>query len=171
MGLNVSIDNWEEEFADFRFSVEDIDMEEVKQEAVKKTAHDLAEMVRLQAKEADEFTTPGINSIYSRGKGPSMATKDAWNVEPRGPNEYIVKPHPSVEQRAYVLNYGYPGRIYPNNADALRFTVDGVPVFAEWVEGPEASHYWQAAMRAIESGNKMVENGEIALREEIEEAF
>jgi hypothetical protein len=141
----------------------DISMEEVKRRTLKRAADELAEMVAVAVRSEDDITSPGLNSKYGRGPGPSMATKSAWVVERKG-NSYTVSPHPLVEQRAVVLNYGYPGKIRPKNADFLKFTVKGVPepIYAKEVDGPDETGYWQAAMTNFEKSGRLEE---IALEE------
>lgn len=161
----------EEDLDDLLMSVEAVDMESVKEETLRRVAAEMADMVRQAVIEEPDIQSPALNSPYERGEGPSMATKDAWMVEKRGSNRYTVTPHPLVEQRATVLNFGYPGKIRPTNADYLRFTVNGVPIFRKEVEGPDETGYWQAAFQRLESSDKLEEIAREELSEELEEKF
>ena len=171
MPIDYGIFEIREDLENFALSVQAVDMESVKEETLKRVASEMAEMVRQAVIAEPSITTPALNSPYERGPGPSMATKDAWQVTKAGGNRYTVSPHPSVRQRAIVLNFGYPGMIRPTNADYLRFTVDGVPVFRKEVPGPDETGYWQAAFQRMESSDKLEQIAQEELDEELEEKF
>lgn len=162
----------EEQLGSFKVSLESIDMESVKKRTAKAFAEEMAEQVRLAVVAEDDISSPArLQSQYEHGPGPSMARRAAWNVSKSGANSYTVTPHPSVRKRAEVLNYGVSGKIYPKDADALRFTIDGVPVYRPYVEGPDQTNYWSAAMRNMEASGEVEKIAEYELRAEIEESF
>lgn len=146
-------------------------MESVKENTAKRTADAMAEIVRQAVVAEDDITSPAMSSKYSRGDGPPMATGAAWLTEKVGPNRYIVTPHPEVRQRAIVLNFGYPGRITPNNSPVLSFTINGVPVAFESVKGPDATGYWQAAYQRMQQSDKLRRIANDELEGEIEDIF
>jgi len=157
--------NIEHNFGRLSESLE-IDMEKVERNTLKRSADALAEMVRQAVVDEDSISSPAnLLSEYEGGPGPSMSRRKAWVVQ-RIRNKWVVRPHPQVEQRATVLNYGYPGRITPNNADALRFTINGVPVYRDSVEGPERTRYWQAAVRRFRQSGELERIAQAELREE-----
>jgi hypothetical protein len=161
----------EQDLEEFKFKIEAIDMESVKEETLRRVAEEMSEFVREAVIAEPDITSPALNSPYERGPGPSMATRDAWMVEKRGADRYIVSPHPKVRQRAVVLNFGYPGTIKPKNSDYLRFMVDGVPIFRKEVEGPDETGYWQAAYNRMEQSGRLAEIAQEELEEEIEDTF
>lgn len=161
LGLEQGID-------DFASSIDSINVDKIEKKTLKKAAHELSEMVRQAVVAEDDITSPAMNGPYERGPGPSMATGDAWLVKESG-DSYTVEPHPQVEQRAVVLNYGYPGEITPNNSEVLKFEVNGVPVFADSVSGPDYTGYWQAAMRRFRNSGKLKRIAESELEKEFEE--
>lgn len=174
MTLELSLGNLSEEIEEFGINLSRIDVENVKKETLARTARDLAEIVAMQVVQNTEINAPADTGPHESGPGPSMADgtrKGAWIVKRDGRSEYTVRPHPLVRKRAIVLNYGYPGEITPDNSDYLRFTVDGVPQFRKSVPGPDAANYWQAAMNELNSKDKLVKNGEIELRDEVERQF
>jgi len=171
MPIDYGIFEIEKDLENFLFSVEAVDMESVKERTLKRVAAEMADIVRQTVIAEPKITTPALNSPYERGPGPSMATMDAWQVSKSGANRYIVSPHPLVRQRAVVLNFGYPGMIRPTNADYLRFTVDGVPVFRKEVPGPDETGYWSAAFQRMESSDKLEEIAQDELNKELEEKF
>lgn len=151
-------------------SLEAVDMEKVERETLKRAAHTMSEMVRQAVIAEDDINAPAISGPYQRGGGPTMAQRAAWKVVEDG-NSYRVIPDPRIEQRAIVLNYGYDGRIYPDGDGPLRFYVDGAPVFAEWVEGPDYTGYWQAAMRRFRNSDRLRQMAADELQKEIDEKF
>lgn len=158
--------NIEHNFEDLRHRLDDIDMENVERMTLKRSANALAEMVREAIVAEDDITSPAdLNSIYEGGDGYPLSQRKAWVVE-KSRGSWTVRPHPQVEQRATVLNYGYPGRITPNNADALRFTINGVPIYRDWVEGPDETGYWQAALRRFRKSGELERIAQAELREE-----
>lgn len=171
MPIEFDVQQIQAQISDFEFKLDRVDMESVKEKTMKRTADAMAEMVRQAVVAEDDITSPAMNSKYSRGSGPPMATSKAWLTEKVGPNRYIVTPHPEVRQRAIVLNFGYPGRITPNTADALRFTIDGVPVYAKSVKGPDPTGYWQAAYQRMQSSDKLKRIANEELEKEIDEVF
>lgn len=173
MPIDLNVSNIQHEISDFAFKLEKIDMESVKKSTAKRTAEAMSEMVRQAVVAEGDIQSPPIggNSPYTRGDGPSMSTGAAWLVEQVGSDKYVVTPHPEVRQRAIVLNYGYPGRITPNSAEALRFTIKGVPVFATSVKGPDPTGYWQAAYRRMQSSDKLERIANDELEKEIDEVF
>jgi len=154
---------------DFLLEIQAIDVEKVEENTVRRAAVEMSDMVRQAVIAEPEITTPAMNSVFERGDGPSMATEDAWIVSKTGTSRYSVKPHPKVKQRAYVLNFGYPGKITPTNAEALRFTIDGIPVFRTEVQGPDATHYWAKAVQRMKNSDKLQKIGSEELQEEVEE--
>lgn len=172
--LDLSMKNLEDDIEDFQMKLERVDLEKVEKLTLSRTARDLAEMVAMQVVQSSKINSPADTGPYESGSGPSMSDgsrKGAWMVKRDGRSNYTIKPHPLVRQRAIVLNYGYPGEITPTSADYMRFTVDGVPRFRKSVPGPEAAGYWEAAMNQLRSSGKLEKNGEIELRNEMEEHF
>lgn len=151
-------------------SIEAIDMEKVERETLKRAANTMSEMVRQAVIAEDNINAPAISGPYQRGEGPTMAQRAAWKVVEDG-NSYRVRPDPRVEQRAIVLNYGHPGRIYPDGDGPLRFYVDGAPVFAESVEAPDYTGYWQAAMRRFRNSDRLRQMAADELQKEIDDKF
>lgn len=169
MANSFKVRNIQSDLFDLSSSLEAVDMESVKIETIRRSAHAMAEMVRQAVVAEDKIKAPAnFHSEYDGGPGPSMAHRNAWNVIKTG-NTYEVRPHPEVKQRAIVLNYGYPGEITPNTADVLKFNINGVPVFAESVSGPEYTGYWQAAERRFRASGKLERIAAAELREEFEE--
>ncbi len=169
MGLELNIGQFSKDLEDFQVTLEAIDMESVKERTVKRAAQEMSKMVRQAIKAEPEITSPAVNGPYERGKGPSMVQENAWLVEKDGANSYTVRPRPEVRQRAVVLNYGYPGEITPTNGEFLKFTVEGQPVWARSVEGPDYTGYWQAAIRRMRNSGKLEEIAAEELNEEFEE--
>lgn len=172
----ISIEEFEEDLIEFNSSIEDISMEEVKREAARRTANELVEFIKVAIKLEDDITSPSTNSRYESGdgragKGPPLSTNAAWKVDQVGDNEFRVSPHDDAEQRVMVLNYGYPGRIYPDQKEALRFFIDGDEVFADSVEGPDPTLFWERAVKELNARNEFIKQGELVLEEEIEESF
>lgn len=162
----------EQDLDEFNLRLEAIDMDSVKRKTLKRTANAMAELVRQAVVAEDDIQSPaGLLSPYESGPGAHMATLDAWHVHEKSSGQWVVEPKPQVRQRATVLNFGYPGMITPNNADALRFTVNGVPVFRESVQGPDRTGYWQAAFRRMEKSDKLRQIANEELDEEITEVF
>lgn len=161
----------QEDLGSFNLSLESIDMESVKKRTAKAFAKEMSEQVRLAIRAEDDITSPGMNSKYSRGPGPSLITGDAWKVTPDGNNKYILTPHPKVEKRATVLNYGYPGLITPDGDRPFQIMINGHPIYRWAVKGPDKTNYWRAAMRNLEASGEAKRIAEYELRAEIEEAF
>lgn len=170
MTIDIRIPGFEAQLEGLEARFDAVDEEELTRETARRIANEAAEMVRTAVIAEDDIITPAMNSPYDRGPGPSMANPNAWVVKPSGKNRFIMSPHELVEQRAYVLNYGYPGKITPNTADYLRFYVEGEPVFRKEVEGPDPTGYWEAAFRRLESSNKPKQIMEDVLDEELDEA-
>ena len=160
-----------DDLEDFQMSLQAINMESVKEQTLRRVAQEMAEAVRQAVVAEDDITSPAMNGPNERGKGPSMATGDAWLVEKEGSNSYTVQPHPQVRQKTVVLNFGYPGEITPKNGEFLKFTIEGEPVWARSVEGPESTGYWQAAYQQMEKSGRLREIAEQELEEEFEEKF
>lgn len=152
---------------DLVFDIETLDMDKVKKETLRGIASVAASFVREAVVASPEINAPATEGPYESGPGPSMASKEAWVVDEISDSHFQVRPHPLVRQRAIVLNDGYSGRIEPKQADALRFTVNGVPRFAAWVEGPDAAGYWEAAFRRLEHSGEFERIGMRELRKEI----
>lgn len=169
MGIKLSIGEFSDDLDDFQASLEAIDMESVKERTVKRAAEELAGMVRQAVFESSIKSPASKISPYESGDGPPLATRDAWIVTKEGSSSYSVRPHPKVRQRAVVLNFGYPGKITPKNGEFLKFTVEGEPVWAREVDGPEATGYWQAAIQNMRSSGKLEDIAEEELQKEFEE--
>lgn len=151
---------------------EAIDMDRVMREGIEQTADDMAETVRLQVSNHPDIKSPAdLISPYEGGDGPPMARKQAWNVKQQGPSTFIVEPDPRVRQRAIILEYGTRDPIKARSADAMKFTVNGVPMFREEVSGIEARGYWQAAMQQIRSEKQFTQNLEDEWADELERYF
>lgn len=155
---------------DLRFSIEAIDMENVKKETLKSIGTIMSKRVADAVEDSPHIQT-GNKGPYESGRGPSMGTKDAWVVKSGGKNRYTLTPHPLVAQRAYVLNEGWPGGMEPNNAEAMKFTVNGVPMFREHVDGPIAAGYWEAAFDQMEKSGQFERVARNTLEREIGEQF
>lgn len=181
--MRFSISNIRRQLKDFRDNTEDVDTEDVKQRTLKRVAKEMNEMVRLALQAEDDITTPSINSKYGQGapgaskkggqgrsKGYSMSDPRAWEVSQEG-DAYVLRPQPRVQQRAVVLNYGIPGRITPNNSEYLFFWVDGVPVLKKSVDGPDPTHYWQAAWDMLQNSGRIDEIASEELEIEFEKSF
>lgn len=166
MGIEYSGIEIIDDLEELKFSLDSIDMEKVKRETVRISADKMSEKVR-DAVIQDPTINTGGSGPYESGPGPSMGTKDAWEVISRGNSSFIVKPHPEVEQRAIVLNDGYPGKIEPTGDSPLRFTVYGTPMFAESVDGPEARNFWRAAFQKMQQNNEVEKIGKNQLQIEI----
>lgn len=167
MPIDYSILQVERELDEFQFSLEQIDMEEVKEDTLRSVAMVLQSYV-IQQLRAESKITKGSESEYEEGPGPSMFSRDAWLIQKDSDSRYRLRPHPQVEQRAFVLNRGW-GEITPNSADYMRFTVDGVPVYRESVPGPDRTQYWQQAFRKLEESGEFERVASNRLQREIEE--
>lgn len=149
-------------------------MESVKRRTMKRTAEAAAEMVRQAVVAEDDIKSPAsLLSEYDSGPGPSLSWSAAWQVDPVGNDRFVLNPHPKVRQRAIVLNFGYSGDITPNQADVLKFNVNGVPMYRESVSGPDATGYWQAAFQRMRSSDKLerIATGELQREIEVNEVF
>jgi len=166
-----SVLNIENDLEKLQLSVEAIDMEAVKERTLKRIATEMSEMVRQAVVAEPKITSPALNSPYTRGPGPSMATRDAWVVKKDGNDRYTVSPHPKVRQRAGVLNFGYPGTITADDGGYLKFTIDGVPTYRKEVEGPDETGYWQAAYQKINQSDKLRRIANEELEDEVEDKF
>jgi len=169
MALEMNIGQFSDDLEDFQITLEAIDMESVKENTVRRAAQEMAGMVRQAVFESSIKSPASKISPYESGDGPAMATSDAWLVEKDGPSSYTVRPHPQVRQRAVVLNFGYPGEITPKNGEFLKFTVEGQPVWARSVDGPDATGYWQAAIQKMRNSGKLEEIAAEELNKEFEE--
>lgn len=146
--------------------------DDIVERAVEKTAEDMAEIVATHVTANPEINSPATSGPYERGPGPSMSTKEAWKVRRMNKNTFQVRPRPEVEQRAIVLERGHiPNRIFPKQADVLRFTVNGVPVYRESVQGTTARRYWQGALQEIESKNHLGQHLQDEIEEEADRIF
>lgn len=170
MPINYNLFEIEEDLEEFLISIKAVDMEVVKEETLRRVAQAMASMVRQMVFESNIRSPADKISPYEGGDGPPLATNEAWKVQKDG-NRYTVRPDPRVEQRAVVLNFGYPGMIRPTNADYMRFTVDGVPVFRKEVPGPDETGYWQAAFQRLEQSGKLEKIASEELNEELERKF
>lgn len=159
-----------EDLEDFQITLRSVDMESVKERTLKRVAKEMSNMVRQAVFESSIKSPADKISPYEGGDGPPLATGDAWIVAKEGAN-YTVRPHPEVRQRAVVLNFGYPGEITPNNGEFLKFTVEGQPVWAKSVSGPEATGYWQAAYQRMENSGKLQDIAGEELRKEFDESI
>jgi len=171
MPIDYQLQNIEKDLAQMSTNIQAVDMESVKERTLKRVAEEMSGMVRQAVFESNIRSPASKISPYESGDGPPLATNDAWLVKKTGGNRYSVFPHPEVRQRAMVLNFGYPGMIRPTNAEYLRFTVDGVPVFRKEVEGPDATGYWQAAFQKMQNSDKLQEIANEELEAEFEEKF
>jgi len=169
VAIELSIGKFSDDLDDFQATLEAIDMESVKERTVKRAADEMAGMVRQAVFESSIKSPASKISPYESGDGPPLATNDAWIVTKDGANRYTVRPHPQVRQRAVVLNFGYPGKITPKNGEFLKFTVEGEPVWAREVDGPEATGYWQSAIQRMRNSGKLEEIAAEELNEEFEE--
>lgn len=171
MGIDFGNIGLDDELGEFRVSIEEINMESVKKRTAKEFANEMAEQVRLAVVAEDDITSPAMNSIYDRGPGPSMASRNAWQVNSMGSNGYRVTPHPQVEKRAAILNYGSDGPITPDGDKPFEIMIDGHPIYRWAVSGVPETNYWSAAMRNLEASGKIEQIAEKELRAEIEESF
>lgn len=169
VAIELSIGEFSKDLEDFQMSLEAIDIESVKEKSVRRAAQEMAGMVRQAVFESSIRSPADKISPYEGGDGPPLATNEAWLVKKDGANRYTVQPHPRVRQRAVVLNFGYPGEITPKNSEFLVFEVEGQPVFAKSVEGPEATGYWQAAYQRMKNSGKFEDIIAEELNEEFEE--
>jgi hypothetical protein len=169
MGINFKQNDFENKLKEFTEDLQSIDVEEVEKRSMKRIASEMSEMVRLAVIAEDDITSPAINSVWDRGPGPSMSQESAWIVKQFGETSYTVEPHPKVEQRAVVLNFGYPGTITPNNTEYMKFNLNGVPIYRKEVPGPDETGYWQAAFNNLEKSGKVEEIMEEELQKEVDE--
>lgn len=163
-----SVENLRSGLDNLDVTLSSIDEEEIKERTLKRAANEMAEMVREAVIEEDDIVTPGMNSKYGRGKGPSLSTADAWDVDESG-GQYIVRPDPRVRQRAITLNYGYPGTITPDGDSPMPIQINGTPIFRWEVDGPDYTGYWQAAMRRFEASDRIGEIGAEELQRQFEQ--
>lgn len=173
MGFNFStrkIREFIDEIRNFKTNLVQFDVDRVKRESAKRFAEEMTDVVIDILVNHDELNVPATSGPYESGPTPSMATKRAWKVRKAGRNDYTVRPHPSVRQRAIVLNDGY-GTIEPNGDDPMGFTINGVPRLSYEVEGPDAARYWQSAFRALLQSDKIDEIAKEELNEEADRAF
>lgn len=171
VAIELSIGEFSEDLEDFEMSLKAIDMETVKRNTVRRAAQEMASMVRQAVFESSINSPADKISPYESGDGPPLATNDAWLVKKESNNEYSVQPKPEVRQRAVVLNFGYPGEITPTDSPFLVFEVNGEPVWAKSVEGPEATGYWQKAYQRMQESGKLEEIAEEELSDEFERKF
>lgn len=168
MGLEFNQNDFQRQLKQFSEDLDDIDVDRVKRRSMKRIAEEMAEMVRLAVIDEDKITSPATNSEWDRGEGPSMAQESAWRVDETGGGNYVVRPHPKVEQRAAVLNFGYPGTITPTSAEAMKFNLNGTPIYRDEVPGPDETGYWQAAFNMLEKSGKPEEIMEEELEREVD---
>jgi len=168
MALEMSLGSLSEDLEDFQITLEAIDMESVKEETAKRAAREMSKMVRQAVFESSINSPAKSESDFEAGTPPALVMGDAWRVGKRNTGEYFVLPHPNVRQRAIVLNYGYPGKITPNDSEFLKFKVEGEPVWAKEVDGPEATGYWQKAIRRMKDSDKLDEIAREELNKEVE---
>lgn len=150
---------------------EAIDMDRVMRRGIEQTATDLSEIVRQQVFESAIRSPADKISPYEGGDGPPMVTQRAWQVRQEGPRSFIVEPDPRVRQRAIILEYGTKDPITTQSAEAMRFTVNGVPMYREEVSGIRAYGYWRAAMQQIRSEREFTQNLENEWADELERHF
>lgn len=164
---------WSIEDAEFRelvakFSA--VNIEGAVAEGVLRTAEDMQEAVRQAVVAHPDIQSPAnLISQYDGGPGPPMAQTRAWQVIQLGDGAYEVRPHPQVRQRAVILEFGSSSPIVPRNANALRFNVNGVPVFADSVSGIEARRYWRSALRKVMQEDRLAENIAAAVEDEFDD--
>lgn len=166
-GNNFEITNFSDDLSELRSIISDADIEEAKEKTLKKSAYAMAEMVRQAVVAEDKITSPAMNGEFDRGPGTSLATLRAWKVTKTG-NNYTVKPNHRVEQRAVVLNYGYPGKITSNGDYPMTFNIDSVPhpVSKHEVEGPDYTGYWQKAVERFQKTDKLEKFAEEEIRKQ-----
>lgn len=169
VAIELSIGEFSEDLEDFEMKLKAIDMETVKRNTVRRAAQEMASMVRQAVFESSIKSPADKISPYEEGDGPPLATNDAWLVKKKSNNEYSVQPKPQVRQRAVVLNFGYPGEITPTDEPFLVFEVNGEPVWAKSVEGPEPTGYWQKAYQRMQESGKLEEIAEEELSDEFDE--
>lgn len=150
-------------------SLSDVDMDAVERRTTKRMAEEMVEYVTDAIRMEDDITSPAMNGPNTRGPGPSLIQEMSWKVQPTGQGDYLVRPIDAVRQRAVVLNDGYPGRIYPTSAEALKFTFEGETVYADSVEGPDETGYWDAAYRRLKKSGRPLEIAKEELEREVEE--
>jgi len=171
MPIQYDIGQISEDLEDFQISLRAIDMDKVKERTLERVATEMTEMVRQAVVAENDIISPAMNSPNDRGDGPSMSTRDAWIAEKSGANRWTVRPHPSVRQRAVVLNFGYPGTITPTSSEFLWFEFQGHPISVREVEGPDETGYWQAAFQRIESSDRLQKIASEELEEEFEDSL
>lgn len=171
MGFSFDILAAEEGLKDFRRELERINPDDITRETARDFAEKVRDVVTATIKAEGKITSPAMNSQYNRGPGPSMVQDAAWIITQEGTDSFSIEPHPSVRQRAYVLNYGYPGRITPNSAEVLKFEVNGEPFYRESVEGPDRTLYWEHAMKIVEDSGNLENIGRYNMIAEFEEVF
>lgn len=150
---------------------EAIDMDRVMRRGIQQTAKDLSEIVRQKVFESAIRSPADKISPYEGGDGPPMATQKAWVVKQEGPRSFTVEPDPRVRRRAIILEYGTRDPIEARSAEAMRFTVNGVPMYRKQVSGIRAYGYWRAAMQEIRSERKFTQNLQDEWADELETYF
>lgn len=169
MPINYELSGFSGDLREFKISLEAVDIDSVKEKALKRAADEMVDMVVEAIQREDKIESPAMNSKYERGPGSSIGNPNAWRVEQEG-SKWIVRPGKAQRKRATVLNYGYPGTI-DAGGDVMGFEVNGVPVFTREVEGPDETGYWQKAYQQMRSSDRLTDILEEELEEEFEEKF
>lgn len=171
MGLEFNVSGLIPDLEEFERDLEDIDMEKVRYRTSERLAEEMFKMVQKAIRQEDDISSPSsLNSRYDSEDGQDglpISQRKAWVVEEDGAGSHTIRPGPEQSQRAYVLNYGHPGRITPNTADYLKFYIDGVPTYRKSVAGPDPTNYWEKAIEMMQKSGKASKIMEDELEKEV----
>jgi len=176
MGFNFNnrrIQKFIDDVRNFKTNLIQFDVDRVKREATRQFAVEMTKMVIKTLKSHPDINAPATTGPYESGPGPSIASREAWIVKKDSRGAYSVQPHPEVRQRAVVLNDGL-GRIEPTGDGPLRWYVNGVPRFAEFIPADKThneTRYWQTAFNSLVQSGKMEDIGVTELEAEADRAF
>jgi len=129
----------------------------------------------------NEFVPYLISTIKSKGligegpdkgEGPHLGSEAAWVVQRRGNMDYRIYPDPSVQERAFYLEYGTTGPITPNNSETLAFestegSTAGDMIYPVAVSGVKDYAYFRESIQKFGLKRRLINRVEEDLKDHI----
>ena len=162
MSVNLEIDD--SEVIDFQKDLQFFQrrIPDIIDQAFEQSAEDFRDLVLEQVK-ANSFY--GFQTPDNRGPGPAMATERAWIIENRGQFNYMVRPRPQVDDRAYWLNVGTdPHVVKGEDENLMKFrNQNGEVIYTAYRDGVDESRYFDRAIAAFRQLEILEENVDEAI--------
>jgi hypothetical protein len=89
------------------------------------------------------------------GPGPSMSTREAWDIDRQGQLSYSIEPIGAVAPRVRYHEFG-TGVITPTSGEFLKFNNEkGEEIFVRSVDGVPPKHFIRSSVDRLEQSNQI----------------